>query len=91
MCDFGNKVNQVCDERQGTGGADMASQSELIKALCPPSRKHVQRLRSLAERMDKAETYLQDKYGDAKKNSLRASARLDAAAIRGVLAAIEGA
>lgn len=33
MCNCKNEVNQVCDECQGTGGKDTASQSELIEPL----------------------------------------------------------
>lgn len=66
------------------------SPSELIRRYAH-SRKHMQRLLRLAERMEQEEARLHKIYGEAPKGSLRGSARLDAAAIRGVLAAIEGA
>jgi hypothetical protein len=52
-------------------------------------RKDVQRLIRMAEKMEAEEARKQAIYGDASKGSIRGSAKLDAKALRSVLASLE--
>ncbi|NCC29001.1 MAG: hypothetical protein EOM22_12885 [Gammaproteobacteria bacterium] len=55
-------------------------------ALTPALSKALRRLRKMADRLDRDEAYFQTRHGDPDPGSVRVSSRLDAEALRSVLA-----